>query len=241
MTSHHDSSTPFDLDRPTGPPTEFHGAMAHLFRGEMQRMTVWRQRLDVTSNWAILLMVALTTFTLGAPDVPHYVLLLGLALIGISALIEGRRYQHLHHCGWRLYLIELGYFAPLLDASRGAPMIDWRGMLADDLRRPRLLVSWFTATRVRLRRNYLMVLYFVTTAWLTKLYIHPARPESVRQFYDRLAVGELFHPLFVTVTALAFVVGATVLAVTCPAAERIEKWGGHGLVDSAGPPAAQDP
>ena len=45
----------------------FHTAVVHLYRGEMQRMTVWRQRLDVTSNWAILLTVGLTTFTLGGP------------------------------------------------------------------------------------------------------------------------------------------------------------------------------
>jgi len=31
-------------------------------------------------NWAILLIAALTTFTLGAREVPHFTLLLGLAL-----------------------------------------------------------------------------------------------------------------------------------------------------------------
>jgi len=203
----------------------FHGAMVHLYRGEMQRMTVWRQRLDVTSNWAILLMVALTTFTLGARDVPHFTLLLGLALIGISVLIEGRRYRHLHHSAWRLYLIELGYFAGVLHPS-GAPPIDWRRILAHDLRRPRMLLSWFTATRVRLRRNHLMVLSFVTAAWVTKLFIHPGRPTSLDEFFGRLAVGELIPPWAVAVTAFLFVGGATVLAATCPAAERIEKWGG---------------
>ncbi len=69
----------------------FHTAMVHLYRGEMHRLTVWRQRLDVTSNWAILLSVGLTTFTLGSPQVPHYTLLLGLGLVGISIILEGRR------------------------------------------------------------------------------------------------------------------------------------------------------
>ena len=212
-------------------PAGFSGAMAHLYRGEMQRMTVWRQRLDVTSNWAILLMVALTTFTLGATDVPHFTLLLGLALIGISVLIEGRRYRHLHHSGWRLHVIEVGYFAPLLDPTQKT-FGQWRQVLAEDLRRPRFLMGWFTATRVRLRRNYLMVLYFVTAAWVTKLYIHPARPHSVVEFYNRLAVGELIPPWFVAVTAFVFVCGATVLAATCPSAEKVEKWGGNLITDS---------
>lgn len=72
-------------------------SIAHLYRGEMNRLTVWRQRLDVTTNWAILVATALATFTLGAAEVPHSTLLLGLGLIGTSILIEGRRYRHLHH------------------------------------------------------------------------------------------------------------------------------------------------
>jgi uncharacterized membrane protein len=192
----------------------------------MQRLTVWRQRLDITSNWAILLTVAMTTFTLGAADVPHFSLLLGLALIGISVLIEGRRYCHLHHSGMRLYLMELGYFADLLNPSGEFPKIDWRAKLAQDLRHPRLRLSWFAGARIRLRRNYLMILYFVTAAWITKLFIHPdGKPDSIGEFYNRLAVGELIPSWFVAVTAFMFVVGATWLVLTCPPAESVEKWG----------------
>jgi uncharacterized membrane protein len=204
----------------------FHTAIAHLYRGEMQRMTVWRQRLDITSNWAILLTVALITFTLGSSEVPHYTLLLGLALIGISVLFEGRRYCHLHHSGWRLYLIERGYFSDLLDPKDAAPLGHWRATLAEDLRRPRLLLSWFAGTRVRLRRNYLLIFYFVTGAWVTKVFMHAERPVTTAKIYEQLAVGELIPPWFVAVTAFLFVVAATGLALTCPRAENIEKWGG---------------
>ena len=226
MTSHtepqasRESEMPPELDS-----VSFHAAMVHLYRGEMQRLTVWRQRLDVTSNWAILLVVALTTFTLGAVEVPHFTLLLGLAILGISVLIEGRRYRHLHHSGWRLYLIEQGYFAEMLGPSR-ALAANWRQRLADDLRRPRLLIGWFKGMRVRLRRNYLVVLYFVTAAWITKLFIHPTRPTTFQEFLDRFGVGELIPPWIVVLTASVFVFGATLLAVTCRPAERIEKWGG---------------
>lgn len=227
MTSHSDPETSEHLaERLTRESTGFDTAIVHLCRGEIQRLTVWRQRLDVTSNWAILLMVALITFTLGSPDVPHFTLLLGLALIAISVLIEGRRYCHLQHCGWRLYLIESGYYANLLDPSGTPPVPDWREKLAEDLRRPRFLMSWFEATRIRLRRNYLMVLYLVTAAWITKLFIHPERPGSVHDFYDHLAIGHLLPPWFVASTAFVFVAGATLLAVTCPPAEKREKWGG---------------
>ena len=30
------------------------GALSHLYRGEIYRSTVWRTRLDSTTNWAVL-------------------------------------------------------------------------------------------------------------------------------------------------------------------------------------------
>ncbi len=203
--------------------TGFHSAMVHLYRAEMNRMTVWRQRLDVTSNWAILLTMGLTTFTLGSEEVPHYTLLLGLALIAISILIEARRYRHLHHSKWRLWLMEIGYFCEFLSPPKTS-VFKWHCILAQDLKKPTLLVSWLAAARVRLRRNYLLLLYFITAVWVTKLYIHPHRPGSTDEFMARFAVGDMIPSWFVAVTATTFVIGATVLASTCPSGEDLEDW-----------------
>lgn len=205
-------------------PISFHTAMVHLYRGEMNRMTVWRERLDITSNWAILLTVGLTTFTLGSPEVPHYILLLGLALIAISILIESRRYRHLHHSKWRLHLMEIGYFAEFLDSLNESTSNRWYEVLAKDLRQPRLLISWFMAVRARLRRNYLLLLYFVTGVWITKLFIHPGSPHSTQEFVARLAVGDFIPPWFVAITAPLFISAATALACTCPSLEKLENW-----------------
>lgn len=30
------------------------GALAHLWRGEVYRSTIWRTRLDTTTNWAVV-------------------------------------------------------------------------------------------------------------------------------------------------------------------------------------------
>jgi uncharacterized membrane protein len=207
-------------------PAIFSTAMAHLYRGEMNRMTVWRQRLDVTSNWAIILATGLTTFTLGAAEVPHYTLLLGLGLIVISIVIEGRRYRHLHHCKWRLYLLESGYFAELLRPSPRSPT-DWRRFLAADLRHTHFQISLLLAIRVRLRRNYLQLIYFLFAVWLVKLSIHPVKTESLATIYARLHIGEVVPPWFVAITAITFFVTATLLAFTCPSAERLEDWALH--------------
>jgi len=78
-------------------PPDFHTAMAHFYRGEMNRLTVWHVRLDTTTNWAIVLTTGMTTFTLGSEKTPHYVLLLGLSdasivmtLVLVSSLLSAR-------------------------------------------------------------------------------------------------------------------------------------------------------
>jgi uncharacterized membrane protein len=212
-----------ELSSPT-----FSTAVSHLYRAEMNRMLVWRQRLDVTSNWAVILATALTTFTLGSKDVPHYTLLLGLALIVISIVLEGRRYRHLHHSKWRLYLLESGLFANILrPAKEGEPDPDWRRLLAADLRRAHFSITWMTAMRLRLRRNYLLVIGFIGAVWIAKLFIHPTRATDLAELYGRLHVGEFIPPWLVAVTALLFMITAAVLGLTCPSAEELEDWSIH--------------
>lgn len=215
-------STPGDPASGPSAAGAFHTAMVHLYRGEMQRLTVWRTRLDTTTHWAIILTTGLTTFVLGAREVPHYIMLLGLAFNTIFMLIEGRRYQHLHHSRWRIQLLEREYFAGHLTA---APPREgsWRAQLRADLVRPHATLSHAMGIRLRLRRNYLMLAYFVTTVWLTKVFIHPASPGSVHDFYGRLAVGELFPSWFVALTAGCFVVGVTVLAALTPSEEALDQ------------------
>jgi uncharacterized membrane protein len=203
-------------------------AVSHLYRAEMNRMSVWRQRLDVTSNWAVILATALTTFTLGSAEVPHYTLLLGLALVFISILLEGRRYRHLHHSKWRLYLLESGFFANLLcPASKSDPSPDWKRLLAADLRHTHFSISWLTGMRLRLRRNYLLVIGFMSAVWVAKLFIHPTRVGSVAEFYARLHVGDFIPSWVVATSAFLFLVTAAVLGLTCPTAEKLEDWSIH--------------
>jgi uncharacterized membrane protein len=187
--------------------------MAHFYRAEMHRMTVWRQRLDVTSNWAILLSMGLTTFTLGSTEVPHFILLLGLAAIAISLLIEARRYRHLHRSMWRLRTMEQGYFARFLKPTEASGEAEWRDLIAEDLETRSFRIGLFTALRVRLRRNYLLLVYFITAVWITKIFVHPSSPKDALDFYRRFAVGEFIPPWFVVTTAPLFIIVCTLLAM----------------------------
>jgi uncharacterized membrane protein len=200
----------------------FHTSMVHLYRGEMHRMTVWRSRLDNTTHWAIILTTGLTTFVLGAVQIPHYVMLLGLAFNTILMWIEGRRYQHLHHSKWRLHLLEHNFFGAQLARKRKVDT-RWRQILANDLEQPVFPITRSLAVRVRLRRNYLMLVYFTTAVWLTKVFIHPASPVDAVDWYGRLALGDLLPSWFVALSAGAFLSAVTVLAVTTPSEAAIEE------------------
>lgn len=207
----------------SGVPEGFHLAMVHLYRGEMNRMTVWRTRLDTTSNWAILLSTGMTTFALGSPDIPHFILLLGLALIGICLFIEARRFRHLLHSKWRLNVMEAYYFSERLWPSSSDEKASWREELAKDLERPCFPIGTFLALRMRLRSNYLLLVYFVSAVWLAKVFVHPQSAADIFEFHARLAVGELFPSWFVAATAGLFVLAATVLVIRTPSEETVSR------------------
>src|SRR4051794_17557925 len=68
------------------------GALAHLYRGEVYRSTVWRTRLDATTNWAVVstgLALSLTFSSESASPLP--LVLVGL-LVAVFLTIEARRY-----------------------------------------------------------------------------------------------------------------------------------------------------
>src|SRR6056297_534128 len=68
--------------------------MAHFYRGEMSRVTTWRQRLDETTKWTVTLMAAILTWAFSNTDNPHYILLIAIGAVATFLGIEARRYQH---------------------------------------------------------------------------------------------------------------------------------------------------
>ena len=201
--------------------------MAHLYRAEMNRMTVWRQRLDITSNWAIILTTALTTFTLGSEDVPHYSLLLLLALIGISIVIEARRYRHLlpqqvAPVSHRVRVLRRAV-APVEPATI-------RGLASAARRRPppRPLHHRLVHRHARSSPPQLPTADLLRHRGVVRQAVHPsATRDRLRALLEHLSVGGFIPSWFVAVTALLFIGGSTALAITCPPAESLEDWSGH--------------
>lgn len=186
-------------------------------------MTVWRQRLDTTTHWAIILTTGITSFVLGSEEVPHYAVLLALAFNSLFMLLEGRRYQHLHHSMWRLGLLEKNYFARQLTHCRPSEA-DWRTLLSEDLRQPHFTITFGMGIRLRLRRNYLVLAYLTLAVWITKVFIHPDSPADWNELYARFAVGGLIPSWLVASSALLFMVVLTVATLVTPSQEALDHW-----------------
>src|SRR5215210_5065400 len=101
----------------------------------------------------------------------------------------------------------------MLTPEREEELENWRQILANDLLHPRFSITLWEALGRRLRRNYVWLFGVLAIAWLVKIVIHPATPGSLRELYDRAAIGPI-PAWLVLLTGVAFNSFVFVLAVT---------------------------
>ena len=180
--------TPAVLMRRMGAP-EFNTAMIHFYRGEVQRSNTWRNRLDTTTNWAVLTAGATLSFVFSSPSNPHFVIPINSILVAIFLLMEARRYRYYEIWSSRVRVLETGYFAQLLAPESVAPDEAWAQHLASDLITPHFTISEWEAVGRRLRRNYLWIFALLALSWNLKVYLHPLPARDFNSFIDRATVG----------------------------------------------------
>jgi len=159
---------------------EYISAVIHLYRGEMHRALTWRQRLDTNTNWAVLTAGALLSFLFTNKDAGvHVVGLIGIGLIFTMLCFEGRRFRYFDVWRGRVRKLEENFYAPLLRRDLSSPVENWGFVVAEDLLTPRFKISYLTAMRARLIRNYIPLFVVMYGAWFAKLVLHP--PEGKRE------------------------------------------------------------
>ena len=167
------------------------GALSHLYRGEIYRSTLWRTRLDSTTNWAVLTTGIALSATFSSPGAsPLPLILVGLIVITFL-MIEARRYRYFNVWRARARLLETDFYAPLLEGHGLICPSDWTALLAKDLRNPRYHISYVRAVGRRLRRTYAWILLIQAIAYYGKLAIHPSALRSVAQVWERAAIGPI--------------------------------------------------
>ena len=111
-------------------------AMIHFYRGELGRIMVWRQRLDVTTTWAITSSTAIITVAFTYPQVPHIVFFFNLALVWIMLWIESRRYRFYDAFRGRVRMLEAHFLVPMISQSQNLLGGEWRRLVCEDLIMP---------------------------------------------------------------------------------------------------------
>ena len=64
------------------------GAIAHLYRGEVYRSTIWRTRLDTTTNWSVVTLGVALSISFSSPDASPLPLVLVGVLIALFLMLE---------------------------------------------------------------------------------------------------------------------------------------------------------
>jgi len=170
--------------------SEFTTAMVHFFRAEVSRANVWRQRLDATTNWAVVTTGASISLAFTETAISHVVVLLNLFLVTMFLIIEARRYRYYELWSSRVRLMETDFFAAML-VPPFHPSPDWGESLAENLLLPHFPISNWEALGRRLRRNYLFIYFIVGCAWLAKLWLFPSVAVSFLQIARRASLGPI--------------------------------------------------
>jgi uncharacterized membrane protein len=167
------------------------GALAHLYRGEVYRSTVWRTRLDSSTNWAVVTTgIALSATYSRADASPLPMVLVGL-LVTVFLVFEARRYRYFNVWRARARLLETDFYAPMLRGEGVSLDAGWTTLLAHDYVAPRYHISFARAVGRRLRRTYGWIFVIQAIAYYGKLAIHPTALSSLAELWDRAAIGPI--------------------------------------------------
>ena len=105
------------------------GALAHLYRGEVYRSTIWRTRLDNTTNWAVAALGLAMSASFAHPEASALPLVLIGVLIVVFFVFEARRYRYFNVWRARARWLETNFYAPML-RGEGSLGTGWEQVLA---------------------------------------------------------------------------------------------------------------
>jgi uncharacterized membrane protein len=167
------------------------GAIAHLYRGEVYRSTIWRTRLDNTTNWSVVTTGIALSVTFSHQDASPLPLVFAGILCLVFLVFEARRYRYFNVWRARARWMERNFYVPMLRGDQIRPDDDWAEVLARDYCEPRHHISMARAIGRRLRRNYVWILGIEALAYYGKIAIHPAPLSTLAELSQRAAVGPL--------------------------------------------------
>jgi uncharacterized membrane protein len=207
---------------------EFTTAMVHFFRAEVQRANIWRQRLDTTTNWAVVVTGATLSIAFSQPDIHHAIIILNTLLVMWFLLIEARRYRYYELWSYRVRLMETDFYAAML-VPPFHPSPEWAENLAENLLTPSFPISIWEAFGRRLRRNYLWIFLVLYAAWVAKIWLFPEPASAPSDFVSRSAVGPVSGEIMILLGVVFYgflaVVAVWTITMTRATGEVLPRFG----------------
>ena len=191
--------------------SEFVTAMVHLFRAEIQRANVWRQRLDTTTNWAVVATGATLSIAFSQSSAHHAIIVLNTMLVLWFLFIEARRYRYYELWSYRVRLMETDFYAAML-VPPFHPSPEWAENLAENLLLPSFPISMLEAFGRRLRRNYFWIFLILGASWVAKIWLFPESAGDAQEFIRRAAIGPISGEIVIGI-GIVFHVALAILAV----------------------------
>lgn len=170
--------------------SEFSAAMIHFYRAEVTRSNTWRERLDATTNWAVISTGAALTFAFGSPSNTHMVIILVTLLVLLFLFIEARRYRYYELWTSRVRVMETNFIVDLLNPPY-RPGTEWAQQITDSLQNPRFPITLREALGRRYRRNYAFIFLILAGAWILKVLIHPLPAGNLEEFLINARIGPI--------------------------------------------------
>lgn len=162
-------------------------ALIHLYRAEVGKMTAWRQRLDMTTNWSVVTSAGLASFALGDQSNSHATFLFAMFMNYFFLRLEARRFRTYEIAHHRVRIMER-FFYPAMLGDKVDP--GWHQLLLAELSKPRSPMSRNDALGWRLGRNYLWIYAAVLLAWIAKLDL--GQPKGyVLSFPDAFSLADI--------------------------------------------------
>jgi uncharacterized membrane protein len=165
-------------------------ALSHYYRAEVTRSLAWRDRLDLTTNWAVGASVAFLGFAFAHSEIHHSLFFFALAIVYTLLFVEARRYRFYDAYEYRVRLLHqnfiYGVLTGRLDLEEGS---FWVAELASDLRYPQYKMDFRYALSRRLHANYIYLFALLLAGWLLKIKMHPLPAGSWQQYVEQAALG----------------------------------------------------
>ena len=195
-------------------------AMSHLYRGELGRIMVWRQRLDITSNWAITTTTTIVSVSFGFKEMPHLIFFFNLVIVLAMLWMEARRYRFYDAFRKRVRLLEAHFMISMISQSENHLEGRWREDLCEDLLIPTFKITRWEALGRRLKRNYVFIIAVILVSWTVKIFMHAKEPiTSLSSFYHAMALGHL--PAWITATTFVVTILGSIVLIAYASRKRV--------------------